>query len=177
MNKNFDIFISYRGTENRQKAEHLYTLLDGRFQGQVSYDKESFDGGRWDEQIFSRIDHCKDVIVLLTPETFANAKEKDAQKYERWAQMPVTDVLREIEADSEADILRTEISRAIAHGKNIVPLAHIPYGANFAKWVLPRDIAALTRFEAVLYNDNDPNQLMANLVPKIVRLLKTRKRR
>ena len=42
----YDIFISYRTDENRQKAEHLYTLLDRRFLGQVSYDKESFAGGR-----------------------------------------------------------------------------------------------------------------------------------
>lgn len=177
MSKNFDIFISYRTSENRQKAEHLYTLLESRFHGQVSYDKESFAGGRWDEQIFSRIDHCKDVIVLLTPETFAEAKGDDAAKYERWAQMPVDEVLREIEEDPKADILRTEISRAIAKGKNIVPIVHTPRETNFAEWSFPRDIAALKRFEGVLYNDDDPNQLMASLVPKIVRLLKTRKRR
>ena len=153
----------------------MYTLLDGQFHGQVSYDKESFAGGRWDEQILIRIDHCKDVIVLLTPETFAKANEDDAAKYERWAQLSVGEVLREIEADSDADILRTEISRAIAKGKNIVPIVHTPGGTNFAELSLPRDIAALKRFEGVLYNDDDPNQLMANLVPKIVRLLKTRK--
>lgn len=173
----YDIFISYRTSENRQKAEHLFTLLDRRFPGQVSYDKESFAGGRWDEQILRRIDHCKDVIVLLTPETFANSKEEDAYKYERWAQMPVDEVLREIEADPEADILRSEISRAIAHGKNIVPVVHTPSGTKFSEWNIPRDIAALTRFEGVLYNDDDPNLLLTSLIPKIARLLKTKRRR
>ena len=173
----YDIFISYRTDENRQKAEYLYTLLDGHFPGQVSYDKETFPGGRWDEQILRRIDHCKDVIVLLTPETFANSKEEDAPKYERWAQMPVDEVLREIEFDSDTDILRTEISRAIAHGKNLVPVVHTPSGTKFSDLTFPSDIAALTRFEGVLYNDDDPNLLLTSLIPKITRLLKTKRRR
>lgn len=177
MSKNYDIFISYRTSENKQKAEHLFTLIDGLYRGQVSYDKESFAGGRWDEQILSRIDHCKDVIVLLTPETFAKAKEVDASKYKRWAQLPVEEAMREIKADPEADILRTEVSRAITKGKNLVPIVHSPKGTNFTEWSLPSDIDTLIRFEGVLYDDDDPNQLMANLVPKIVRLLKTRKRR
>ena len=50
--------------------------------------------------------------MLLTPETFAKAKEVDASKYKRWAQLPVEEAMREIKADPEADILRTEISRA-----------------------------------------------------------------
>lgn len=172
-----DIFISYRNSENRQKAEHLYTLLDRRFPWQVSYEKESFTCGGWDEQILRRIDHCKDVIVLLTPETFSYAKEMDAAKYERWAQMSGEEVLREIEADPEADILRTEISRAIAHGKNIVPVVHTPNGIKFSDLNFPSDIAALTRFEGVLYNDDDPNLFLTSLIPMIIRLLKTKRRR
>ena len=173
----YDIFISYRTSENRQKAEHLYTLLDAKFPHQVSYDKETFANGRWDEQILQRIDNCKDVIVLLTPETFADASEQDSPKYERWAQMSAEQVLKEIEADSSVDILRTEISRALALKKNIVPIVHIPDGTSFSDWKLPRDIVAITRFEGVLYNDNDPNLLMTSLIPKISRLLKTKKHR
>ena len=147
MSKNFDIFISYRTSENKQKAEHLFTLIDGLYRGQVSYDKESFGRGRWDEQILSRIDHCKDVIVLLTPETFAKAKEEDASKYKRWAQLPVEEAMREIEADPDTDILRTEVSRAITKGKNIVPIVHSPQGTNFTEWSLPSDIDTLRRVE------------------------------
>ena len=171
----YDIFISYRTYENRQKAEHLYTLLDAKYPRQVSYDKETFANGRWDEQILQRIDKCKDVIVLLTPETFAHASEEDSSKYERWAQMPADQVLKEIEADASVDILRTEISRALAMKKNIVPVVHVPDGTSFSDWKLPRDIAAITRFEGVLYNDNDPNLLMTSLIPKISRLLKAKK--
>lgn len=171
----YDIFISYRTSENRHKAEHLFTLLDYRYSGRVSYDKESFEGGRWDKQILNRIDNCKDVIVLLSPQTFANSAEDDAQKYKRWASMATDEVLEEVTKDSKADILRTEISRAIAKGKNIVPVVHTPSGSNFSEWYLPSDIAALKRFEGVLYNDDDPNQLMNSLVPKITRLLKTKK--
>lgn len=173
----YDIFISYRTSENRQKAEHLYTLLDAKYPHQVSYDKETFANGRWDEQILQRIDKCKDVIVLLTPETFAHATEGDSPKYEKWAQMPADQVLSEIEVDASVDILRTEISRALAMKKNIVPVVHVPDGTSFSDWKLPRDIAAITRFEGVLYNDNDPNLMMTSLIPKIARLLKTKKHR
>ena len=172
----YDIFISYRAKENRQKAEHLQTLLKWRYPCQVSYDKHFLKAGRWDEQILSKIDHCKDVLVLLTPKTFSDAKEEDAPKYKRWAQMPSDDVVREIESGSQADILRTEISRAIAKGKNIVPVVHTPIGTKFSEWKFPSDIALITQFEGVCYNDDDPNLRINDLVPKIARLLKTRSR-
>lgn len=174
MRKIFDIFISYRADENKQKAEHLYTLLNARFPGQISYDKE-FPGGRWDQRILRRIDQCKDMVVLLTQDTFKDAKEEDASKYKRWSTMPFEEVVKEIETYPDPDILRIEVSRAIAHGKNIVPVVHTSTGTNFSDFKIPSDIAALIRYEGVIYNDDDPNQLMANLVPKIIQLLRTKK--
>ena len=63
MTSNYDIFISYRRKDTADKAEHLFSLLEmAGYKGQVSFDRENFDG-RFDLEILQRLDDCKDFIV------------------------------------------------------------------------------------------------------------------
>ena len=67
MTKQYDTFISYRRRETADKAEHLFSLLEmAGYNGQVSFDRENFDG-RFDLEILQRLDDCKDFIVVLAP--------------------------------------------------------------------------------------------------------------
>lgn len=122
MTKHYDIFISYRHKETADKAEHLFSLLEmASYKGQVSFDRENFDG-RFDLEILQRLDDCKDFTVVLAPETLADLKEDDTPWYEKLARCSV-DEFPKIEAEMKAsgatlDFVRLEIARAIAKGKH-----------------------------------------------------------
>ena len=101
MSKNFDIFISYRRKETADKAEHLFDLLEmAGYKGQVSFDRENFDG-RFDLEILQRLDDCKDFIVVLAPGTLAELNEEDTHWYEKLARCSVSE-FPGIEAEMKA---------------------------------------------------------------------------
>lgn len=178
MSKNFDIFISYRRKETADKAEHLFDLLEmAGYKGQVSFDRENFDG-RFDLEILQRLDDCKDFIVVLAPETLAELNEKDTQWYETLARCPVSEFSR-IEAKMKAsganlDFVRLEIARAIAKGKHIIPVVPVNTPKyNFDRLVLPDDITLLLKEHAEHYQDTK-DFLFKDILPKITKRLKSK---
>lgn len=178
MAKQYDIFISYRRKETADKAEHLFSLLEmAGYKGQVSFDRENFDG-RFDLEILQRLDDCKDFIVVLAPETLAELNEKDKHWYEKLAKCSVSE-FSEIEAEMNAsgailDFVRLEIARAIAKGKHIIPV--VPVNTpdyNFDRLVLPDDIILLLKEHAEHYQDTK-DFLFKDILPKITKRLKSK---
>ena len=178
MSKNFDIFISYRRKETADKAEHLFSLLEmAGYKGQVSFDRENFDG-RFDLEILQRLDDCKDFIVALAPETLAELNEEDTHWYEKLARCTVSE-FPGIETKMKAsgailDFVRLEIARAIAKGKHIIPVVPVNTPEyNFDRLVLPDDIALLQKEHAEHYQDTK-DFLFKDILPKITKRLKSK---
>lgn len=178
MTKQYDIFISYRRRETADKAEHLFSLLEmAGYNGQVSFDRENFDG-RFDLEILQRLDDCKDFIVVLAPETLADLKIEDTPWYEKLARCSVEE-FPNIEAEMKAsgtilDFVRLEIARAIAKRKHIIPIVPVNTpGYNFDKLVLPDDIALLLKEHAEHYQDTK-DFLFKDILPKITKRLKSK---
>ncbi|MBO7660909.1 MAG: SUMF1/EgtB/PvdO family nonheme iron enzyme [Bacteroidaceae bacterium] len=178
MSKNFDIFISYRRKETADKAEHLFRLLEmAGYKGQVSFDRENFDG-RFDLEILQRLDDCKDFIVALAPETLAELNEEDTHWYEKLARCTVSE-FPGIETKMKAsgailDFVRLEIARAIAKGKHIIPVVPVNTPEyNFDRLVLPDDIALLQKEHAEHYQDTK-DFLFKDILPKITKRLKSK---
>ena len=69
MGKKFDIFISYRHDDTREKAEHLKDILEPYFPGNISYDRENLEGV-FDINLIRRIDRCRDFIIMVGRNTF-----------------------------------------------------------------------------------------------------------
>lgn len=178
MTKQYDIFISYRRRETADKAEHLFSLLEmAGYKGQVSFDRENFDG-RFDLEILQRLDDCKDFIVVLAPETLAELKTEDTPWYEKLARCSVEE-FQNIESEMKArgailDFVRLEIARAIAKGKHIIPIVPVNTAEyNFDRLVLPDDIALLLKEHAEYYQDTK-DFLFKDILPKITKRLKSK---
>jgi len=178
MSKNFDIFISYRRKETADKAEHLFSLLEmAGYKGQVSFDRENFDG-RFDLEILQRLDDCKDFIVVLAPGTLAELKEEDTHWYEKLARCSVSEfsgIETEMKASGASlDFVRLEIARAIAKGKHIIPVVPVNTPEyNFDRLVLPDDIILLLKEHAEHYQDTK-DFLFKDILPKITKRLKSK---
>lgn len=178
MSKNFDIFISYRRKETADKAEHLFSLLEmAGYKGQVSFDRENFDG-RFDLKILQRLDDCKDFIVVLAPETLAELNEEDAHWYEKLSKCSVSEfsgIENEMKASGASlDFVRLEIARAIAKGKHIIPVVPVNTPEyNFDRLGLPDDIALLLKEHAEHYQDSK-DFLFKDILPKITKRLKSK---
>lgn len=178
MTKQYDIFISYRRKETADKAEHLFSLLEmAGYKGQVSFDRENFDG-RFDLEILQRLDDCEDFIVVLAPETLADLKKEDTHWYEELAGCSV-DKFLSIEAEMKEsgailDFVRLEIARAIAKGKHIIPIVPVNTPEyNFDRLVLPDDIVLLLKEHAEHYQDTK-DFLFKDILPKITKRLKSK---
>ena len=118
--ENFQIFISYRRTGGDILAGRIADRLIG--QGYtVFYDVESMVSGLFNKQIFSAIESCEDVIVVLP---------KDAL----------------VRCENEDDWVRKEIAYAIKLGKNIIPVMTQDF--EFPS-VLSDDIDAIRNYEGV----------------------------
>ena len=176
----YNIFISYRRKETADKAEHLFTLLESKgYKGQISLDKENFDG-RFDLEILKRLDNCKDFIVVLSYSTLAKLDHKDDHWYHKLANCPIDEfqhIERQmIEAQCQLDFVRLEIARAIAKGKHIIPV--VPSDTEdyeFSKLLLPSDIINLKKEHVERYHDSK-DALFKDILPKIVKRLKSRRK-
>ena len=93
----YDIFISYRRDGGYETAQLLYDSLK-QLGYRVSFDMETLRGGKFNEQLYSRIEQCSDVLAIMSKNSLA---------------------LRE---NREDDWFRLEIAHALKHGKNIVPV-------------------------------------------------------
>lgn len=178
MINHYDIFISYRRRETADKAEHLFSLLEmAGYKGQVSFDRENFDG-RFDLEILQRLDDCKDFIVVLAPGTLAELNEDDTHWYEKLARCSVSE-FSGIESEMKAsgaslDFVRMEIARALAKGKHIIPIVPVNTPEyNFDRLVLPNDIALLLKEHAEHYQDTK-DFLFKDILPKITKRLKSK---
>ncbi len=191
----YPIFISYRHSDTADKAEHLLSLLESSgYKGRVSFDRENLSG-RFDLEILKRLDACKDFIVILGPDTLKFVKEDETAWYAQLATCKSDDFPRietelvnykcqrcdnsgiEIkEKDKHIDFVRMEIARAIAHGKNIIPVVPVNSDAfNFDEMELPDDIKLLNKYQAEKYQDSK-NFLFKDIQPRIIKRLRTRRR-
>lgn len=119
----YQIFISYR----RDGGEALACLISERLKQQgfkVFYDVDSLRSGKFNEAIFSVLDECKDVIVVLPPNGLNRCKNSD-------------------------DWVRKEISYAIRKNKNVIPVMMRNF--EFPE-ELPEDIEELRNFQGVSAN-------------------------
>ena len=95
MKKQYDIFISYRRS-SYDTANLVATRL--RAAGySVFFDMETLRSGKFNEQLFDVIDHCRDFVVVLPPNALDRCVHED-------------------------DWVRLEVCRAMAGNKNIVPI-------------------------------------------------------
>ena len=123
----YDIFLSYRRIGGIDTARTFYDRLTA-MRYRVSFDIETLRNGKFNEQLYQRIDECKDVIVVL------NRTALD---------------LRE---DPDDDWLRLEVAYAIKKGKNIIPVFLRDYESP-KPGALPPDIADLVEFQGVTASD------------------------
>ena len=95
----YDVFISYRREGGYDTAKHLNDLLvrDGY---RVSFDIDTLRNGDFDIQLLSRIEECKDFILIVDKHAF--------------------DRTLDINFDSTKDWMRCELAHALKHNKNII---------------------------------------------------------
>lgn len=123
-NEKYDIFISYRRDGGYETAQLLYDSLK-QLGYRVSFDLETLRGGKFNEQLYSRIEQCSDVLAIMSKNSLA---------------------LRE---NREDDWFRLEIAHALKHGKNIVPVLLRDFKFPDKK-TLPPDIAEIVDFNGVV---------------------------
>ena len=189
----FPIFISYRHTDTADKAEHLHSLLEGAgYEGRVSFDRDNLHG-RFDLEILRRLDACTDFIIVIGYKTLDSISAEETELYKQLAvcceeEFPALEAqtieakskrLREQginvgEDDLHIDFVRLEIARAIARGKNIIPVVPVKTASfDFNTLRLPEDIRLLTKYQAVMYQDSKDFMFKDNL-PHILYKLKTK---
>lgn len=123
-NEKYDIFISYRRDGGYETAQLLYDSLK-QLGYRVSFDMETLRGGKFNEQLYGRIEQCSDVLAIMSKNSLA---------------------LRE---NREDDWFRLEIAHALKHGKNIVPVFLRDFKFPDKK-TLPPDIAEIVDFNGVV---------------------------
>ena len=142
--KIYDIFISYRRNGGFETARLIYDRLTN-LGYRVSFDLETLRSGKFNTQLYERIEQCKDVLVLLS----SNALE-----------------LRE---DPEDDWFRLEVAYALKHQKNIIPIFLRDFNWPDKK-TLPDDIVDLCEYEGVSSSDEHFDSTFA----KLRRLMKSK---
>lgn len=147
MNKlKYDIFISYRREGGYDTAQLLYDRLT-QMRYRVSFDLETLRGGKFNTQLYQRIEQCSDVLVIMSKDSL-NLRE-----------------------NSEDDWFRLEIAHALKCGKNIVPVFLRDF--NFPnKSKLPPDIAGLVEYQGVTASQEH----FDSVLQRICRNLKARPR-
>lgn len=120
----YDIFISYR----RRGGEALACLLFERLKNSgcnVFYDVSSLRQGKYDVKLLEVIKECKDIIVILSPDSLQPCYE------------------------NEDDWIRKEICTAIRYNKNIIPIKMRSF-----EWPnkLPDEIKNIRRINYVTMN-------------------------
>ncbi len=175
----YSIFISYRHADTADKAEHLFSLLEGDgYAGLVSFDRENLDG-RFDLEILRRLDDCTDFIIVLGYHTLEGLDMEQSAWYDRLANCSI-DEFPAIETEMtnaglRLDFVRFEIARALAKGKHVMPVVPVKTAFyNFDELSLPPDIALLTKWQAEKYQDSK-DFLFKDILPKITRRLVTRR--
>lgn len=118
------IFISYRRDGGEAMAQLFFDRLSSRGFS-VFYDIESLKSGPFDTKIYSKIEECEDVIVVLPPQAL------DRCVYDE-------------------DWVRNEIRYALSLGKNVIPI--MLRGFVFPEQ-LPADIAAIKNANGIVFEN------------------------
>lgn len=114
MGRKYDVFISYRRQGGEQTARIICDrLTDAGYS--VFVDVESLRSGAFNTKLYSVIDECRDVIVVLSQNSLDRCKD-------------------------ENDWVRLEIAHALKAGKNVIPV--FLRGFVFPD-TLPENIASL----------------------------------
>lgn len=125
----YDVFISYRREGGYDTAKHLNDLLvrDGY---RVSFDIDTLRNGDFDIQLLSRIEECKDFILIVDKHAFDRTLDKTF--------------------DPKKDWLRCELAHALKHKKNIIPV-FLSNVSTFPEG-LPDDIVGVVKKNGPEYN-------------------------
>lgn len=115
-----DIFISYRRVDGREHARTIQLALGKEGYQNVFFDYDSMRDGMFNDQILTAISHCKDFILILSPQSM-------------------------IRCANEGDWVAREIQAAIESGCKIIPVqindpftnwpADLPRKFNFIKQI------------------------------------------
>ena len=126
--ENHDIFISYRREGGFETAHYFYERLtrDGY---SVTFDIDALRNGRFDEALLSRIDECTDFIVILSRGCFDRSIDPSYPPENDW--------------------LRRELSYALEHRKNVIPIMLAGFSSFPAN--LPDDIRAVQLINGPTY--------------------------
>ena len=147
MKQQYDVFISYRRKGGDSTARLFYERLQAMGY-RVSFDMETLRSGKFNEQLYRRIEECKDVLAVLSEGSL------------------------ELRENPEDDWFRLELAHAIKCGKNIVPVFLRDF--SFPKvGDLPPDIAELPNYEGVTASDEHFDSTLG----RICHLLMARPRR
>lgn len=131
----YDIFISYRREGGYDVAKHLYDLLtrDGY---KVSFDMDTLRNGDFDTQLLTRVEQCKDFILIVDEHAFDRTIDPTF--------------------DPNNDWLRQELIHALKYNKNIIPV-FLPPITGFPSG-LPDDVVKVTlkngpKYDRYYFND------------------------
>ena len=149
---NYDIFISYRRNGGYDVAKHLNDLLvrDGY---KVSFDIDTLRSGDFDKQLLSRIDDCKDFILIV-----------DAHAFDRTI---------DPNQDPNQDWLRCELAYALKRNKNIIPV--FLSGPGKFPSNLPDDISQVVKKNGPTYELYHFDSFYKELKQRFIRSLPFRK--
>ena len=125
----YDVFISYRREGGYDTAKHLNDLLvrDGY---RVSFDIDTLRSGNFDIQLLSRIEECKDFILIVDKHAFDRTLDNTFDPTKDW--------------------MRCELAHALKHDKNIIPV--FLSGVTGFPDGLPTDIVNVTKKHGPEYN-------------------------
>ena len=119
----YDVFISYRRDGGENEAWKLKLYLE-KLGYRVFMDREALRSGDFNEQLYHRIDQCKDFLLICS----AGALDR---------------------CQSEEDWVRKEITRAMQGGKNIIPIWLNGFDdSQFSR--LPEELAGIGRLQAIM---------------------------
>ena len=131
----YKVFISYRRDGGEYLAGRMYDFLTSQ-KISVFYDIESLRTGKFNEQLYDKIEESEYFIVILPPNALDRCVEED-------------------------DWLRREIAKAIECKKKIIPVM-MP-GFYFPK-NLPNEIKEIVNFQGFTANNDMFKVQMNNLV-------------
>lgn len=149
----YDVFISYRREGGYDTAKHLNDLLvrDGY---RVSFDIDTLRNGDFDIQLLSRIEECKDFILIVDAHCFDRTLDKTF--------------------DPKKDWVRCELAHALKYKKNIIPV-FLSNVSTFPEG-LPDDIVGVVKKNGPEYNKYYFNDFYQTLCSRFLTSQSSKKR-
>lgn len=180
-NKKYDIFISYRKSDNLRQAQLIRTLLAIVYPNlDVSLDSHNLHG-KWFPNLVERIDTCKKFIVLISENSLHYPFHDTIQEsmYIELAQCSSDDIVAKVKElnknNVSIDYFRLEIARMLSKKDvTIVPVLLAKGTELFTldSLNLPQDLADLKEHQSVSFIDNKINtEEFDTIIPSIKRLL------